>query len=75
MTILYTKDANMLSIHLGGEVAETVQFEEGLYLDLDSNGQVIGIETHDAKGFLEKAASTDGVELPNLLKPSSLVGH
>jgi uncharacterized protein YuzE len=75
MTILYTKDSNILSIHLEGEVAETIEVEEGLYLDLDKDGRVIGLETHNAQTFLEQAASADGIEIPSMINRSTLVEH
>jgi uncharacterized protein YuzE len=75
MTILYTKDANILSIHLGGDVEETIEFQEGLYLDIDKDGQVIGIEAHDAQAFLERASTADGIELPSVVRGKILVKH
>jgi uncharacterized protein YuzE len=75
MTILYTKEANILSIHLEGEVEETIEFEEGLFLDLAKDGRVIGIETHNAKVFLEQASSADGLEIPNRVQRPAFVDH
>ena len=64
MTVLYTKDANILSIFLGGEVHETVEHRPGLFLDLDEAGRVVGVESHDAEAFLKEAQGGAGVELP-----------
>ena len=75
MKILYTKDSNILSIHLAGDVEETIEFQEGLYLDVDKDGQVVGIETHDAQAFLEQASLADGIELPNVVRAKVLVEH
>ena len=68
MTVLYTKDANILTIFLGGEVHETVEHQPGLFLDLDDSGKVIGVETHDAEAFLAEAQCESGVELPETLE-------
>ncbi len=75
MKILYTKDSNILSVHLGGDIEETIECQEGLYLDVDKDGQVIGIEAHDAEVFLEQAPSADGIELPSVVRDKILVGH
>jgi uncharacterized protein YuzE len=69
MTILYTKESNMLTIFFGSaEVQESIEHEPGLWLDLDKDGNVIGVEAHDAAGFLERAASSEGLELPEKIK-------
>ena len=70
MTVLYTKDANILTIFLGGEVAETVEHRPGLFLDLDAAGKVVGVESHDAAAFLKEAQGDDGLELPEKLERS-----
>lgn len=64
MKIYYTKDAGILSIFLGGEVCETIEYRPGLYLDLDAQGNVVGVETHDPEAFLAMAAGADGITLP-----------
>lgn len=59
----------MLTIFFGSsEVEESVEHESGLWLDLDKEGNVIGVEAHDALSFLEKAASSEGLELPQRVK-------
>ena len=63
MNVLWTEEANILSIHLGGEVERTIEVKPGLFLDLDKEGRVVGLETHDAKGFLEEAKQDEGVAL------------
>jgi uncharacterized protein YuzE len=69
MTILYTKESNMLTLFFGSsDVEESIEHEPGLWLDLDKDGNVIGIEAHDALSFLEKAASAEGLELPKKVK-------
>jgi uncharacterized protein YuzE len=69
MTILYTKESNMLTLFFGSsEVEESIEHEPGLWLDLDKDGRVIGIEAHDAAGFLERAATSEGLELPEKIK-------
>ncbi len=69
MTILYTKESNMLTIFFGSsEVEESVEHEPGLWLDLDKEGNVVGIEVHDALSFLERAASSEGLEVPEKIK-------
>lgn len=39
------------------------EVKPGLFLDLDKEGRVIGLETHDAKGFLEEAKRDEGAVL------------
>lgn len=75
MTVLYTKESNMLTIFFGSsEIEESVEHEPGLWLDLDKEGNVVGIEAHDATAFLERATSSEGLELPEKVRrllPSS----
>ncbi len=68
MTVLYTKDANILTIFLGGEVHETVEHRPGLFLDLDPSGKVVGVESHDAVAFLAEAQRDSGLELPEVVE-------
>ncbi len=68
MRIFYLPEANMLSVALNDEeVEETVELEPGLYADLDSKGNVIGIESHDAKAFLVRAQAPEGLILPSVV--------
>ena len=66
MTILWTQEANILSVHLSEEVEETVEVRPGLFLDLDGEGRVVGFETHDAAALLAQAKQDEGftVSLP-----------
>ena len=61
MNVSWTEEANILSIFLGGEVEQTVEVQPGLFLDLDKEGRIVGLETHDAAHFLEAAKCSEGV--------------
>ena len=43
-----TKDTNLLTIFLGGEVRATGEHQPGRCLDLDAAGRVVGAERHDS---------------------------
>jgi len=54
MKIEYSKDIDALYIKLReGRVADTVDIEEGVTVDLDKNHHIIGIEILDASEKLE----------------------
>lgn len=63
MTVLWTQEANILSVFLGGEIEDTVEVRPGLFLDLDAEGRVVGFETHDAAALLEQAKTNEGFEV------------
>jgi len=49
----YSADENLLYIALGeGPAAETLEVEESVYLDLDTDGKPIGVEFLNAADFL-----------------------
>ena len=54
----YSPSANALYISVGqGEVVETIEIEESVYVDLDPSGQPVGIEFLDPGNlvpFLER---------------------
>jgi uncharacterized protein YuzE len=68
MKVFYIPDQNMLTIiWKEQEVAETIELEPALFVDVDEKGNVLGIESHDAKGFLEKAKEARGLSLPEVV--------
>ena len=57
MRIEYDKEADALYVRLQEKyVARTIEIEEGLNLDLDENGKLIGLEVLDA---MERYSLTD----------------
>jgi uncharacterized protein YuzE len=38
---------------LEGKVARSVEVEEGVYMDVDKDGRVLGLEFIDASGFID----------------------
>ena len=67
MNILWTEEANILSIHMGGEVKQTIEVRPGLFLDLNKERRIVGLETCNAQDLLEEAKRDEGatVALPN----------
>jgi len=52
MRIEYSPTAGALYLRLqSGTVAKTVEIEEMVYVDVDANGQPLGVEFVDAEGF------------------------
>lgn len=48
-----------------GEVAETIELDEGIYLDLDSTGKVLGLEFLTPEELTEFLLNNpDGLEIP-----------
>lgn len=60
MVLEYSPDGNLLYVRLRpGEVAETAELEENVYVDLDADGRPVGVEFVDADGlfpFLRRLA-------------------
>lgn len=49
----YSPDENLLYVALGeGPAAETIEVEESVYIDVDTDGRPIGIEFLNADDFL-----------------------
>ncbi len=49
MKIEYSKEADALYVHFKEEyVAKSKEIEDGIVIDFDKNGQIIGIEVLDA---------------------------
>ena len=66
MTFKLDPEVNALYITLkDGDVAQTVEFEDDIYLDTDQDGQVMGIEFVDATDFIAFMARHGGeVRIP-----------
>ncbi|MAG02826.1 DUF2283 domain-containing protein [Candidatus Pacearchaeota archaeon] len=59
MRFTYDKEADAVYIYLGdfiegGGVKETRELKENIFLDLDENGKLLGIEILDASKILNK---------------------
>ena len=67
MSFKYDPESGALYIHLReGQVAETLPIAEGFYLDIDSEGQVLGAEFLSIEEFKEWASQADvEVKLPD----------
>ena len=65
----YLTDEKLLYVAMGeGPVAETIELEESVYMDLDANGRPIGIEflnADDFLSFLERRGG--GLSLPEYI--------
>ncbi|MBA3415720.1 MAG: DUF2283 domain-containing protein [Chloroflexia bacterium] len=75
MVLRYSPDRNLLYVELrDGEVAETAELDEEIYVDLDPDGRPVGIEFLDAGAFLpflqRLLPESDGVmmEIPATLR-------
>ncbi len=71
-TLTYDPEVNALYVQLvEEEVAETVELAKGVYLDVDADGQVIGIEILNADASLLAAipALPDKAALRDILNP------
>ena len=71
-TVTYDPDVNALYIQLiEAEILETVELANGVYLDIDADGQAIGIEILNADASLLASipALPDKAALRDLLKP------
>jgi uncharacterized protein YuzE len=54
MKIEYSKDVDALYIKFrGAQIADSIDIEEGMTIDLDENGHIVGIEILDASEKLE----------------------
>jgi uncharacterized protein YuzE len=70
-TLQYDPDAEAVYIRMSsGEVAETVEVTESLYVDVDQNGNPIGIEILgvDASALNNLPGAQNETELRQLLK-------
>jgi len=73
-TVRYDKDIDAFYVRLReGEIAETIEFREGIFVDLDADGRTIGIEALDARtnGFI---ASPDDLKIPDRITEKDLIG-
>lgn len=73
MRISYDKDADAMYIKLAnGEFGKNREIHEGIILDLDSNGRLLGIEILDVstRYSLEEIAHLD-IEMPLMPKGKS----
>ncbi len=73
-TLTYDPDVKALYIQLTeNEVLETVKLAKGVYLDVDADGGVIGIEILSADASLLASIPTlpDKAALRDLLKPDA----
>lgn len=71
-TVTYDPDIKALYIQLiEAEILETVELATGVYLDIDADGQAIGIEILNADASLLASipALPDKAALRDLLKP------
>jgi uncharacterized protein YuzE len=71
-TVTYDPDVKALSIELlEGEIHETVELAKGVYLDVDAEGQVVGIEILNADASLLASIPSlpDKAMLRDLLNP------
>ncbi len=69
MKISYDPEADALYIELSGaEPADSMDIEDGVTVDLDSNGHMVGIEILDAQERLG-AESLDSVVIEVLREP------
>ena len=60
--IEYAADHELLYIKIAdGPAAETIEIEESVYVDLDADGQPIGVEFLNAADFLPFLARHGGV--------------
>jgi uncharacterized protein YuzE len=70
-TFQYDPDAEAAYIRMSqGEVAETIEITESLYIDVDENGEPIGIEILgvDVSALANLPGAQDETELRQLLK-------
>jgi uncharacterized protein YuzE len=70
-TLQYDPDAEAVYIRMSpGEVVETVEVTESLYIDVDSSGDPVGIEILgvDASALANLPGAQDETELRKLLK-------
>jgi uncharacterized protein YuzE len=73
-TIRYDKEVDAFYVRFReGEIAETIEFREGVFVDLDADGRTIGIEALDAhtNGFI---ARSDELKIPDRITEDDLVG-
>ncbi len=73
-TMTFDPDVNALYIEFSeSEISETVELAKGVYLDVDAEGQVIGIEILNADTTLLASipALPDKAALRDLLKPDA----
>ena len=71
MKVQYSPDVNLLYLEFPpGPVAETIELEEFIYVDLDEQGEPLGVEFVDADDFLpflQRHAGT--LDLPRDIAP------
>lgn len=65
MKITYSPESNLLSIRLTGKTAETHEISSRLFVDVDVDGNVVGIETWEAEAFLKQCQRPEGLDLPD----------
>lgn len=73
-TITYDPDANALYVRFSqGEIAETLELSESVYVDVDSDGVPVGFEVLDATPELMSELPTipDAAALKDLMRKSA----
>lgn len=67
MTLTLDSSVDALYIHLhAGDIAQTVEFEDDIYLDVDHAGRVLGIEMLGVRDFADFLMRYDGrLEIPD----------
>ena len=68
MKMTYLPEGNILTFEFDetADVAETIELEPRVFVDIDKTGRVIGFETWEAQSILERAK--DGFDIPEKLK-------
>ncbi|MAH07866.1 DUF2283 domain-containing protein [Candidatus Pacearchaeota archaeon] len=60
MKIRYDKDADAMYLKFGeGDYVESKEIEEGVVIDFDENGKIIGMEVLDVSEKMSEGAFTD----------------
>ncbi|CAN5360877.1 hypothetical protein BH09CHL1_BH09CHL1_35340 [soil metagenome] len=71
-SIRYDQSLDALYIRFReGEIAETVEFREGIFVDLDASGNTLGLEALDAKSTGLLLA---GIDVPDHVTEQDLIG-
>jgi len=67
MQLEFDPDVNALYLRIrSGRFSQTVELEEQVYLDLDADGQVLGVEFVDANDFFSLLERHHGqLEIPD----------
>ncbi|MDZ7702925.1 MAG: DUF2283 domain-containing protein [Trueperaceae bacterium] len=70
MTLTLDPTVDALYIHLhAGDIAQTVEFEDDIYLDVDHAGRVLGVEMLGVKALSDFLMRHDGrLEIPDRIE-------